>query len=370
LKNNFKIQWNLVRHALILLIFQTFYFHTSWSLGLEKQIINGVSLYANNWANDDTSIQDSFIFINTEFDQQLVKSSNHPHSSGLAITNRALLQELFHYLSVYDNQEQFILCDILLDTSIREDRIFLDSLKPNSKLFFPLSPYYNSLVNFSGDTMFYPAGYDSYEGSVAKLEVYSQSKNLPSLPFRLYTKRHNYNFKDFFNMQEGYLLLNYFYPRYFINQSMLQKNTFTLSGFIEILKNNPLFYEDFVANRAILIGNKSTDSHFTSVGSLPGPIILYNSYLSITKGLHLIHWSWFIFALFSFYFILAISKQGTILSPTKFPNKKLRLLATLLSLTLITSAISLLSVFLFNVYVTTVLVLVYAGGVKFNRKYL
>ena len=59
------------------------------------------------------------------------------------------------------------------------------------------------------------------------------------------------------------------------------------------------FYDDYLKNKFIVIGNFETDITLTPIGKMSGPIILVDSYLSLKNGRARLSWGWILFMIIS-----------------------------------------------------------------------
>ena len=97
----------------------------------------------------------------------------------------------------------------------------------------------------------------------------------------------------------SYLDLRSFAPRYYIrpNQIFVTKEYpyFNLGELLTVASVSTSFYDDFLKNKFIVIGNFETDTHYTPIGKMYGPLILIDAYISLKNGRARLSWGWILF---------------------------------------------------------------------------
>ncbi|MBK7432954.1 MAG: hypothetical protein IPI66_03000 [Chitinophagaceae bacterium] len=92
-------------------------------------------------------------------------------------------------------------------------------------------------------------------------------------------------------------------------------------GDLLILSGDSTFYDQFLKDRFIVLGNYETDIHPTPIGKMPGVLILLNTYLSLFNGKHQPGILWFLCLFVIFYFINLYLFYGKVKVP-KIPEKE------------------------------------------------
>jgi hypothetical protein len=294
-----------------------------------------------------------FVFINVGKDLELVKDENGGDN---VITDRAKLGSLLKLLAD-SNRHSFLLCDIIFDLPSPDDSVFRQDMKGLQRALFP---------KHAGDTTGHPlfplpmayADYYTNTGNFSKFRLMNGDSG-KTLPLVLYEKIKGVNAEK----KSGFLYCNnkiFFQtisPDYYIRPYQLKESKaypyFNL-GELMLLSADPGFYQQFLANRFIVIGNFDTDIHSTPIGSMPGTLILLNTYLSLANGINQPGVWWLLFIFLVFFCINLYVIHGEINVPrigkknwwSKILNN---LLVRLFSLGFLCLAIELASQYIFGV---------------------
>lgn len=363
-------------HSVVLLLLHLVYFNLNWSLPLEFEIMMKLtkteSFLGGKGRIDKEDYQ--YLFINTAYDQMLVRGETEYGDSGtIAIADRYMLTEFFEKMAEYDNKHQFILCDILFDHPSPADSLLNNSLSKvrqviaptgfNEEQHKPQKPVVNILAA--------QADYITYEGLVSKVRLFAEESKTKTLPLLMYEKRNDVEVKV---KQSGlFYRSNYIprsvYPRYFFDAAAMKQHELRLKQVLDMLKlNGKGFYENAMQNKIIIIGDFVNDNHHTFIGTMPGSLVLFNTYLTLQAGYHMLGISWFLFALVAFaglcFYELYYKKEGTM-----HTNKNLhKLFMHLLGVSTLCLLISIISGMIFGVHITIIPVIVYLELVRYLRK--
>lgn len=295
-----------------------------------------------------------FVFINTAKDLELVKDENGGDN---VITDRAKLGSLLKLLAD-SNRHSFLLCDIVFDLPSPEDSVFREDIKGLQKALFPR--HAGDTANlFTGFSL--PEAYADYYTNTGKFSKFRliNGDSGKTLPLVLYEKMHGVcSEKKFgFLVCDNKICFQTISPVFYIRPYHLNVSKtypcFNL-GELLLLSADPSFYGQFLANRFIVIGNFDTDVHATPVGSMPGTLILLNTYLGLVNGLNQPGILWFLFMFIVFFLINLHLIHGEI-SPPRIGKKSWwskilnNLLIRLFSLGFLCLGIDLLSQYIFGV---------------------
>ncbi len=365
-------------HALVLIILHVFYFNSSWSLGGENELMNILNLVETKIIDNNQEYQNNFILINTAYNRQLATIQLKDGTLGsVAITNRKTLARTFSLLDSLGGEHRYVLCDIQFDVQSPMDSALESNLVALNASIFPDNTYgveTGGLNNVFSSINVAPAGYISYNGGVSKIELFNAKSSRNTLPLKMYEdlSGKQYVYDDYLTFGEGSLILKYIFPRYYIDNSDCEAKALSIGAFNDLLEFGGFeFYESSVKNKVIVIGNTIDDRHYTSLGFLPGPIVLYNTFLSIENGYHKVHWIWFAFAFVSFISLFYLSHFWDLIQKDRQKKGKVFLLfSELLTLSLAVAVISFFSSFIFSVHVTIIPVIVYVESAKLIRNYL
>lgn len=119
--------------------------------------------------------------------------------------------------------------------------------------------------------------------------------------------------------------------------------------------NEPYIYESIFNNKDIIIGDLTeNDMHNTFRGSMPGPLIHYNTYIDLLHGRHLFS-MWFVFVILVSFWILSFDTIYGISFDKYFSrykwlihNKLTRIMSQWISYSAILTIVSILAFLIFN----------------------
>lgn len=125
-------------NAVILCVLHIIYFNANWTLPLEDTLITAISKSERYFTGRGHFNDSSYLFINTEEDNSLIRHINDFGDTGnIVITNRDLLSRLFKKLADNGNQHRYILCDILFDQRSESDSLLQKEISRVSKIILP-----------------------------------------------------------------------------------------------------------------------------------------------------------------------------------------------------------------------------------------
>lgn len=278
-----------IAHGIFLFAMLWVMTNSSWSINIDEEILSRVNSLRSCLFGNKIKYDHGFIFINVSKDLKLVPD---PEEYGeIPITDRKKLAEFFKILADNANQDYYVLCDIFLEYPSDDDTSLLQQLLRCKNLLFPFH-----LTNDSVELPCLPVNaalsdFTTYTGggfSKFKLMYKDSIKTIPLVLLeKIDKKRYPSTCFDF----------AYVFPHYYITQDHLtntKKYPYFNLGELLMLSETPTFYDEFLKNKFIVIGNFESDIHQTPVGQMSGPLILLNSYLTIRNERHA-GWLWAIF---------------------------------------------------------------------------
>jgi len=247
--------------------------------------------------------KDRIVFIDVSKDLALAADTTYgasaPNLNGAVsiITDRSKLAVLFDTLSRHAGQYRYAICDILFDQPDTADRALRGPIEKTSNLLCsatfdkgahrPIFKVPSAMVN-----------YQAIDGSkFAKLDIYYRD-SLKTFPVYLYEKLTANHFRK----QHGVVLLNghptfnTVIPEFYYRAEDLhynaaggnKVNTYYLGRLLLL----PDFFEA-LRGKLIVIGDFSArDTHTTYAGSMPGPLILLDTYLTLAHQPVIISVGW------------------------------------------------------------------------------
>jgi hypothetical protein len=360
-------------NALVLLTAHLIYFNANWSIPLEDEMMTLVNKAENYLFKEGKFKDSSFLFINTAYDNNLLRIAMEDGDSGnIVITDRMLLSRLFKKMADHNNQHRYILCDLLFDKPSENDGKLACEIDRLDKIIFPSTSSGEELQNAITQKSAH-AEYVTFEGMVSKIRLYSKSTHSKTLPLQMYEgcNKKRKSEKSFMGLWcNNYYIPTAIYPRYFFNSHQVKKHELRLSQVIKLLEiNDSLFYNSSLKGRVLVIGDFSTnyDRHPTLLGQyVPGSIILFNTFLTLEAGYHLHGWAWFVFIIISF----GLLTYYELYHKKKEPGNGWSVILNLLQLSGLCILLSLISNLVFNIHTTILPMIVYFETVSFLEKKL
>lgn len=357
-------------HSIILLAVHLVYFNLNWSLPLEYEMMMMLNKTESFIGGHGRFDKENYLFINTAYDQVLVNTETEYGDSGVvAISDRYLLSEFFEKMAEFGNKHQYILCDIFFDQSSDADSLLNRSISAIPKIIAPTEydKEKKQLIKPVINVQAAQADYITYEGLVSKVRLYAGESKSKTLPLIMYEDRNDVEvkIKKLGLFYKGNYIPRSVYPRYFFDAEAVHGHEMRLKHVVDILKvNGRNFYESAIKGKVVIVGNFTTDKHNTFVGSMPGSLVLFNTYLTLQAGYHMLRVRWLLFALSAFallcYYEFFYRKERPYLT-----NRSWRkLFAHLAGVTSICIVISILSGLLFGVHITIIPVILYLELVR------
>jgi len=266
-------------HAVVLLVLHLVYFNLNWSLPLEFEMMMMLNKTESFVAGQGRFEREDYLFINTAYDQALIKTQTEYGDSGtVAISDRYLLSEFFEKMAAFGNQHQYILCDIFFDHPSPADSQLNCSVAKINKIIAPTeyAKEKKQLVKPAINIRVAQADYITYEGLVSKVRLYTGDSRSKTLPLLMYEDRNNVEVKvrKLGLFYKGNYIPRSIYPRYFFDSETIHQHEMRLKHVVDVLKiNGEAFYESAIKGKMIVIGNFTTDKHNTFIGPMPGSLV-------------------------------------------------------------------------------------------------
>ena len=338
--------------SLLLLIFHLWYFNLSYALDSELSMINALSII-EDYFNDNQETQDEFIIINTAYDNALVPFTDELGMSGnIPITDRSLLNSLFQKLDKIKDPQAFVVCDIDLSIPVQGDTSFFSSLIGKDNYVFPSPSHPLKRKGEFFETMpkFQPSRYSSYDGSIAKIELWNDKKEF-SMAYHLFSNLNGKSSKTSQYFSHAGFFPRNIYLKYNLQEEDLhaKNKVLTLREAVNLLslRNSDIAKSQF-AGKIILIGNMKQDRHETFLGDMSGLVIIANCYLSLKNGLHIASWGWIVFSYFVIFILLIMAIRFEVFIKRNYNKRWVSLSITLLTYSLIAVFFSFISMLLFS----------------------
>jgi CHASE2 domain len=352
-------------HSLLLIALHVFYFNLDWSVPLEYEMMMAMNKAESFIGGHGRFDEGKYLFINTAYDISLIKTETAEGDTGnVVITDRQMLSEFFQQLADHGNNHKYVLCDLQFDKMAENDSALKINIERVTKIILPAQDNGDKekLTRPIFNVKSAQADYVTYEGWVSKMRLYVKENKTKTLPMQMYEDCNNIHAKvtNFGLLYKGSYIPWSIYPRYFLDGDAMKRHSMRLKYVLDFMRANGTgFYNNAIKDKILIVGNFSDDIHLTPVGSMPGSLILFNTYLTLEASYHLLGWGWFVFALISFAilcYIELIYKKGR---PAITEKTWRELLVHLLGVTGWCVLISLLSGIIFRVHITIIPVIIY-----------
>lgn len=283
-----------VLHGIFLFIGLWLITNSSYSSAADEGILKQVNNWETKLFNSRNHVDLDFVFINVSRDQKLV--SDPADYGEISITDRSKLAGFFKILADNGNKHKYALCDIFFENPDADDSLLHAETWRCKKLLFP--------YHITADTLQKPcinvpvalSDFVTYTGNFSKFKLL-YNDTVQTTPLAL--------LKQIDNKQYPVSFLNFksIFPQYYIQGNDLlpkKKYPYYNLGELLMLAGIDSFYNDFLKNKFIVIGNFDTDVHYSPAGKIAGPLILLNTYLTLRNHAR-VSWWW------AFFMVVALS---------------------------------------------------------------
>lgn len=354
-------------HGTLLFIALWFINNSSYSSAVDEGVLKQVNALERRLFKNKIHNAHDFVFINVSKDIKLV---NDPVEYGeIPVTDRSKLAAFFKILADNDNKHHYALCDIFLEYPTDDDSALLAQTQRCDKLLFPFHITADSIQQPALKVNTALSDFVTYTGNFSKFKLlYRDSiKTTPLVLLeQLDKKKYPSSFLDFSSI----------FPRYYIRPSQLfstQEYPYYNLGELLMLAETDSFYHHFLYNKFIVIGNFDTDVHESTIGSIPGPLILLNTYLTLSNNKP-VSWWWVLFMVAGLSYISYTLFFGKIKAPQFDKHPWVDLLMQIFineyfSFSGICLGLVLLSSFIFSVQTNIFPLLMYLLIVHFFHKF-
>ena len=259
------------------------------------------------------------IFIDVSKDLQLVDDrdpafGNLPAYGGAktVITDRDKLAQLFLILNKHSDSYRYILCDILFDNHSENDSALGDIIEKTPRLITTAILDNGQLVAPVFKTEYGIVNYLQNASAFTKLPiVYSNGQK--SLPAKLYENISGKKFVSHFPFTFSHhrLIFNKVFTEFYIRQADLTRQQkkdrkANLHYLGDLLYNDEqTLFDKYLRDKFIIIGDFSKDLHNTYHGQQPGPLILWDTFLTLKRSPPSPNFMWFVLMYIIYFFISA-----------------------------------------------------------------
>lgn len=368
----------IILHALLLVIATICLQYTNMIRKDEFAVFKYLSIFKHNILGIDSKpFKGKVIFIDVSQDKALI--SLPPFGGNIDIADREKLAMLIRELNRHAKEYRYVLCDILFQLpSPSSDPVLKPEIEKAERIIIPASIDSDQKLIYdvkSGVAEYFFTGEDKF----AKIPIY-YGDSLKSLPALLYedvtTNRYSRKWGiTFLNEKLAFNTTNpeYYYRNYDLKDyhQTDKPNLLYLSQLLSY--PDSIFFQEFLKDKFIVIGNFQDDVHETYIGKLSGSLILFDIFLSLHEHSNQISYFWLIFLfivyLFISYEILHAKNQHFEDIQRKvykyYIKETLKKMVSYLGLFII---INIISYFVFNYIVNILYIVTYLSALSFILK--
>ena len=305
-------------NAVVMLALTLFWIKLPRTFGDEAVFIKWTSLVKKTVLGiDPKPAAESFLYIDVSHSKALVKTPDplfeeYTGYNHEAITDRAQVAALLQAIEAYGRDVPLILLDIYFEYPSPDDSLLQAAIDGSS---FPVVGA-RGLGDARTDTLppavRLPTGvamYLSVDENFMKYPLFFND-SLPTLPLVALAAGRNvsYNFDGWWPRLDGRRSLSNpiidFKVRPF---DILDGGIYSLHDLGSLLFQFEFWDEADISalfsGKLIVVGDFYNDTHSTVFGSVPGPMIVHNTYLTLAERETLIYWQWIVFLLALFFWM-------------------------------------------------------------------
>ena len=316
---------------------------------------------------------------------------NQPNEAGmlspyhrLVVTDRGHLTEFLEMIRPFREETRLVVLDVLLDQPTEQDSSLQTAVDALGDKLLGITHYTKetgllpSVIAFNQQAV---ATYRTTQGMFMKYPLLFQDsvKTVPLSMYELLQSDALDRSGWFYRLQRGISLPNPIVD-YKVRKSdfrvgsNLGESNFTIWKMGSLLEYQallpPEMQAEFFRDRIVLIGDFANDLHTTPFGISPGPLLIYNAYLSLEEGNSIVS-LWWILLLFIGYWIISWRAFNDIeIEPPQWLAKSLdsrvgRLVLNTIDDAFLLVLLTVLSYFFFNIHITILILLLYIKAAEF-----
>ncbi len=378
-------------NGFFMLVFAFYWLSLPYTFGDEAFLIKWSSLIKKSlFGFDSKPLPDDIFFVDVSNSKTVIDAENEfgdiSQYHRKVITDREHLTAFFKMLNEHHADIRFVLCDVIFEDKTPYDSLLAKEFSVLGKKLLGVSYITNTgeYITPVIDISHAPATYTATQNVFLKFPLIL-SDTLKTVPLVMYEKLHDKHLhrKGFFYRFDGQLSLPSPIVDFKVRNADFgvsadpNKPNFTIWKMSTILwmrdHADAEELKTFFKNKIILIGDFQDDIHNTPFGQMPGLLIIYNAYLTLASGQHLILVGWMFFLLLAFSMVsyrilldVKVEKPRWLLNifQSRFGQTILNSLDEVVLLTIIT----LLSYFLFNIHINILILLIYLKTIEFLWK--
>ncbi len=294
----------------------------------------------------------------------------------VVITNRAQLAAFLQKVNEYGSNIPLLIIDVAFEHPSPDDSLLQTTL---DSFAFPLvgAHQLDGQQNLIPQVIRLPTGVANYLSANNQFMKYPLflADTLPSLPLAAWaiTEKKHYSNTGLLPRLGGRISLPKPIIDFKIRPYNLNTGTTANTNGYTLRSMGTLLYEwDFweeadiralLKDKTIIIGDYYQDQHETVFGTLPGPLIVHNAYLTLVAGESLISWAWLLL-LYALFWWMSLRAFREVLQQKNNPQHPIksavgRIIVDSIDETFFLALGTILSYFLFNIHINILILLVY-----------
>lgn len=283
----------VLMHTLLLAAFTIALQYTSYVRADELGFLKWAAVIRHNVLHiDPKPLADSVVFLDISKD---ITTIDDPSEAGsldsamglkgaqMVVTDRKKLAYLFAELNKHRDAYKFVLCDVLFEDNAPGDSALKQQIEKLPRLMVAGSAPKGKLDRPLFNVQFGLADYTAINGSsFVKMPIFALG-NLKSYPVAMYeeTTAHRFTRHGAATYEDGAFALNTIIPELYYRDEDLERdsgkvNTYDLFKLVSFPD-----YFSVLKHKYIVIGNFKNDRHNSYLGSIPGTLVLWDTYLTL-----------------------------------------------------------------------------------------
>lgn len=391
-KHNRKLMGYSLGNGILMLILTFYWLSLPYSFGDETVLIKWTSLVMKTvFKQDKKPVSDQVLFIDISGTKATIEANNrNAFKDGFTkdvVTDRQQLADLFTMVAPYKKEVQLLFLDVLLADSTEQDSLFYASAKPLGEKLLTVSHLEDTqqgiqLITPIFDLPHALATYRSAGGLFLKYPLVQQD-SLKTIPLVLLERVNEARFNKRWHLYWINGKLSFPAPLvdfkvrdsdFREGENLKESNFFVVD--LGLLLNyyydpdlKPLL-ADFFKGRLIMVGDFENDMHLTPFGTMPGIVVIYNTYLTLLEEGNVISIYWMLFLLLGFSFIsyrIFAAKKVTKprLLVRVFQSRVGQFIVNTIDEALLLTLITILSYFIFHIHINILVLLIYIKSVEY-----
>lgn len=254
----------------------------------------------NIFRSDIKPVKDSVIFLDISKDQVMVDDTALNYGR-VNITDRAMLAGFFSQLNQHPDSYKAVICDIAFNYPSPDDTALKPVIEKAKRVFIPVTLVKGKALAPLFRCKAGATDYTVNDGDFVKYPLF-YTDSLKSLPLLLAEDaRKEYQHHNGLTFESHRLTFNTVIPEFYYRNIDLTRDSLApkvhrrpnLFYLGEILPSRD-FFNQYLKDKYIVVGDFTNDNHDTYLGKMPGPLIVFDTYLTLRENSLALSWTWVI----------------------------------------------------------------------------